>query len=318
MKKKNCSSSTPSFMLSIIFIVLFVSFVPITMLLHRQRQHQQHLFSLTIQLHRLNSKLSLLESSIEKINHELQSKEDDVAQMENVILEQENIASIKNTMDSIQPKGSEEGETRGLDSPDIEPEKQDFQGWLPEYQDVNLSHFQIFLKMSQVLRDAGLCIEMVKTEWMLFLKNQVCTFKSNLKSHYDILSAETVEAYKASKNILLSNFVKLQRAATPFMQELIPVLKHHVLNFMYNLKSYFDFISSQAVEAYYASKKFFPTDINKLERSATSFMQEMYNYAKPYMNQIATMAKIYFDTTLVILGIIIKKIIILFHDLRNG
>ncbi|XP_025694929.1 uncharacterized protein [Arachis hypogaea] len=300
MKKKNCSSSTPSFMLSIIFIVLFVSFVPITMLLHRQRQHQQHLFSLTIQLHRLNSKLSLLESSIEKINHELQSKEDDVAQMENVILEQENIASIKNTMDSIQPKGSEEGETRGLDSPDIEPEK------------------QIFLKMSQVLRDAGLCIEMVKTEWMLFLKNQVCTFKSNLKSHYDILSAETVEAYKASKNILLSNFVKLQRAATPFMQELIPVLKHHVLNFMYNLKSYFDFISSQAVEAYYASKKFFPTDINKLERSATSFMQEMYNYAKPYMNQIATMAKIYFDTTLVILGIIIKKIIILFHDLRNG
>ncbi|XP_057753397.1 uncharacterized protein LOC130973041 [Arachis stenosperma] len=309
------------------------------MLLHRQRQHQQHLFSLTIQLHRLNSKLSLLESSIEKINHELQSKEDDVAQMENVILEQENIAPIKNTMDSIQPKGSEEGETRGLDSPDIEPEKQDFQGWLPEYQDVNLSHFQsfilaewnnywrpnldkcfqmIFLKMSQVLRDAGLCIEMVKTEWMPFLKNQVCTFKSNLKSHYDILSAETVEAYKASKNILLSNFVKLQRAATPFMQELIPVLKHHVLNFMYNLKSYFDFISSQAVEAYYASKKFFPTDINKLERSATSFMQEMYNYAKPYMNQIATMAKIYFDTTLVILGIIIKKIIILFHDLRNG
>ncbi|XP_020976688.1 uncharacterized protein LOC107637699 isoform X2 [Arachis ipaensis] len=242
MKKKICSSSTPSFMLSIIFIVFFVSFVLITMLLHRERQHQQHLFSLTTQLHQLNSKLSLLESSIEKINHELQSKEDDVAQMENVILEQENIAPIKNTMDSIQPKGSEEGEMRGPDSPDIEPEKQDFQGWLPEYQDVNLSHFQIFLKMSQVLRDAGLCIEMVKTEWMPFLKNQVYTFKSNLKSHYDILSAETVEAYKASKNLLLSNFVKLQRSATPFMQELIPVLKHHVLNFIYNLKFHFDFI----------------------------------------------------------------------------
>ncbi|XP_020976690.1 uncharacterized protein LOC107637699 isoform X4 [Arachis ipaensis] len=224
MKKKICSSSTPSFMLSIIFIVFFVSFVLITMLLHRERQHQQHLFSLTTQLHQLNSKLSLLESSIEKINHELQSKEDDVAQMENVILEQENIAPIKNTMDSIQPKGSEEGEMRGPDSPDIEPEK------------------QIFLKMSQVLRDAGLCIEMVKTEWMPFLKNQVYTFKSNLKSHYDILSAETVEAYKASKNLLLSNFVKLQRSATPFMQELIPVLKHHVLNFIYNLKFHFDFI----------------------------------------------------------------------------
>ncbi|MED6132815.1 hypothetical protein PIB30_022458 [Stylosanthes scabra] len=358
------------------------------------------------------------ESSIEKINHELESKDGDIAQMENVILEkEEDIALLKNTIDSIQPKESKEGETRGPDSPDIEPEKQDFQGWLPQYQDVNLSDFQSFilaewnnylrpsldksfqmilLKMSQVLREAELCIEMVKIvsdlclnacyllaphmncqsevsihfqawknwdmstssmnymsdgndfqifvylrcfeqkgsqvysicrfrekphpkdEWMPFLKNEGYTFKSNLKSYYDILSAETVEAYNASKNILLSNLVKLQRSATPFMQELIPVLKHHVLNFIYNLKPHFDFLSFETVEAYYASKKFLLSHIKKLVRSSTPLMQEMYNYAKCYMNQIATMAKIFFDSTLVMVGMIVKKIILLFHDLLNG
>ncbi|MED6175132.1 hypothetical protein PIB30_075538 [Stylosanthes scabra] len=280
------------------------------------------------------------ESSIEKINHDLESKEGDIAQMENVILEkEEDIALLKNTIDSIQPKGSKEGEMRGTDSPDIEPEKQDFQGWIPQYQDVNLSHFQSFilaewnnylrpsldksfqmisLKMSQVLREAELCIEMVKIEWMPFLKNQGYTFKSNLKSYYDILSAKTVEAYNASKNILLSNFVKLQRVATPFIQELIPVLKNHVLNFIHNLKPHFDFLSFETVEAYYASKKFLLSHINKLARSATPFKQEMYNYAKCYVNHIATMAKIFFDTTLVMLGMIVKKIILLFHALLNG
>ena len=42
------------------------------------------------------------ESRIEKSNHELRSKEDDIAQMEKAILvKEESIASLKNKIDSI-------------------------------------------------------------------------------------------------------------------------------------------------------------------------------------------------------------------------
>ena len=131
-------------------------------------------------------------------------------------------------------------------------------------------------------------------EWIPVLKNQMLNVISNLKPHFDFLSFETIEVYYASKKILVSYVVKLQSSATTFMQ--VKIKLHNLFFFFFFFYNYLVAISP--LWSYH-------------------FWQELHKYAKPYMNQIATVAKIYLDTALVSIGILVKKIIIFLHDLWN-
>ncbi|MED6184792.1 hypothetical protein PIB30_050892 [Stylosanthes scabra] len=79
--------------------------------------------------------------------------------------------------------------------------------------------------MSQVLKEAELCIEMVKITKMiiayLFFVGLSEGVDAILNNHF-----LNLHAYNASKNILLSNFVKLERLATHFIQLLCFIVIH--------------------------------------------------------------------------------------------
>ncbi|KAJ7955824.1 Myosin heavy chain-like protein [Quillaja saponaria] len=117
----------------------------------------------------------------------------------------------------------------------------DYEGWLPHWLKDHFSHFESYLltywnncgrpaldatvekvleTIVQVQKHAALCLETVKkTEWMLVMEEKWETFVSYFEPHVESLTAKTFEFYYASKSSLASNFVKVQKVATPLIQE---------------------------------------------------------------------------------------------------
>ncbi|KAK7329195.1 hypothetical protein VNO77_23345 [Canavalia gladiata] len=199
---------------------IFSTVLPFILILFALEKQRQHLSSLRIELEQLNSRLSLLESSVEKSYHELRSKEDGAAQMEKMIFEKE-IANLKNMLDSIQKQGSVDAKCQ-----------------------MNTPHSPVGGLEKQI------------KEWLPILKNQLMIFISTLKLHFDFLIAETLEAYHVSMNTLESFAVKLQRSAIPFMQEWVPILKNQLLTFVSMLKLHVDFLVAETLEAYHVAIPF--------------------------------------------------------------
>ncbi|CAJ2637820.1 unnamed protein product [Trifolium pratense] len=80
---------------SSLFFIFFSTVLFIAFVLQKQHQLSSSLDQLSSSLDQLNSKVSLLESIIKKSDHQLRSKEEDIAVIKKMILEKEEVKTVQ-------------------------------------------------------------------------------------------------------------------------------------------------------------------------------------------------------------------------------
>ncbi|XP_028773744.1 uncharacterized protein LOC114730796 [Neltuma alba] len=131
---------------------------------------------------------------------------------------------------------------------------------------------KMFLKLSQVRRNGGMCIKMLKTEWIPVIKDQWFPLISSLGSHFEPLTAKIIEAYHVSENLLLSSTAKIQTTFSPFIQEL-PIMKDQWLTFIYSLCSCFVSLTAKITEVYRVTKNSLLSHTVKIQTSTAPFIR---------------------------------------------
>ncbi|KAI9112486.1 hypothetical protein K1719_016409 [Acacia pycnantha] len=253
--------ATPKlFIFSIFAALLFV----ITTQQKLPLEPEDAISSLRIELEQLKTKVSILESAIEKSDTKLKSKDVGTKQMESIILEKsQSIKTLQNKIESLQQKGSLDAEqelngsnSHGAELQNVSNEQKNEIHMTEEAPQVTEEEMMkaepaaTFIKSLKPLiagcwnyswRAAWNAL--FPKEWIPVMKDQWLTFISSLSSHFELLIAKIIEAYHVTENLLLSNKAKVQATIALFIQEL-PVMKDQWLTFIYSLRSCFESIIS--------------------------------------------------------------------------
>ncbi|XP_054822581.1 uncharacterized protein LOC129320923 isoform X2 [Prosopis cineraria] len=318
------------FIFSIFFALLFVMIASQKSSL----EPEDTISSLRIELEQLKTKVSILESTFEKSDSKL-NKDDGIKQMENIIPEKSQSATLRNKIVALQQKGSLDAyqELEGSNSHVAEAEKllqkvnnvriqmteealqvteeemmkeESEATFMKSLKSLIADHWNyswrpaldaLFPKVRQV---GEMCIEMLKKEGVPVMKDQWLSFISSLGSHFKPLTAKIIEAYHVTKNSLLSNTANIQTTFSPFIQEL-PVMKDQWLTFISSLSSCLESLTAKIMEACRLTKNSLLSYTVKIQTATAPFIQEVYKFAKPYINQFETVRKPYTDMDVVIL-----------------
>ncbi|XP_061991982.1 uncharacterized protein LOC133710028 [Rosa rugosa] len=175
---------------------------------------------LQLQLRLLETKVYLLESSIDEKNRELRKKDEKIRQMEEIIQGKSNSnAFFQSETEAVQIHG----------------------GWLSVLHSVavHISHFQSYIvtywnecgrpaldvaiekaleMKAQVNSSARLSIETIKSTWIPGLKKQSLEIVAYLEPNIQLVTAKTVDIYHASKSSVAPFVFKAQEMANPHIQ----------------------------------------------------------------------------------------------------
>ncbi|XP_028079768.1 uncharacterized protein LOC114281495 isoform X2 [Camellia sinensis] len=288
--------------------------------------------SLKIELDQLNSKVSLLESSIDDKIHELKRKDKSIKQMGNIIQEKSaTIASLQSEIQALQGSLDAKEQVGRAHARVGELENQvDFMGTvnsaatlqLHRINDEQKSRIRKTERALQVAEEEMMKAKLeantvskelieVREAWIPhWLATHLLHCQSFIVTHW---REHGSPAFDATFQKALQKKAEVEKWAEPHIETVktiwIPIMKDQWLRFATQFGLHVKSLTAKTIEVYHASKNSIVPHVAKVQEMVDPHFQEVKKFTKPYIDQVTTMTKPHVDKAHLLMKPYTKKVI---------
>ncbi|GMP36676.1 hypothetical protein CsSME_00008727 [Camellia sinensis var. sinensis] len=274
--------------------------------------------SLKIELDQLNSKVSLLESSIDDKIHELKRKDKSIKQMGNIIQEKSaTIASLQSEIQALQGSLDAKEQVGRAHARVGELENQ-----LHRINDEQKSRIRKTERALQVAEEEMMKAKLeantvskelieVREAWIPhWLATHLLHCQSFIVTHW---REHGSPAFDATFQKALQKKAEVEKWAEPHIETVktiwIPIMKDQWLRFATQFGLHVKSLTAKTIEVYHASKNSIVPHVAKVQEMVDPHFQEVKKFTKPYIDQVTTMTKPHVDKAHLLMKPYTKKVI---------
>uniref|UniRef100_A0A164ZX53 Uncharacterized protein n=1 Tax=Daucus carota subsp. sativus TaxID=79200 RepID=A0A164ZX53_DAUCS len=285
------------------------------------------------QLHLLNSNLALLESRVDERVHELKLKDENIEQLESIIQEKStSVNSLKNQVKSLQEGGSLDAKYKLVEATvragDLEKQVdslkkeletqtkrkavlesranlaekkiQDLNHKLENLQRINVEQKNRILKTEHAIQ--------VAEEEMVKAKSEVADFSKEVREVHESWIPPWLTVHLAN-----SRKVEFEYWLAPHIEIVkthwAPTVKEMWSAFVTNIGPNVQLLAEKTVEIYYSSKEIIGPHVAVVQKAIDSYLKEVEQFSRPYVNLVSTTVKPHVDKAQVIFKPYTKKVL---------